>query len=145
MSTHTVEYIRSNVESDLELNQRLYGIDCSGAIGFVLNRYIDWADSGESENGMVMWGCTIVEGLVARLNIAERVRTDFRGTRDSVLAVYHMNRLGDRDGLAQLRQYADELLERDDPADTAGAADLEFCYIEARRAWSSFVLHHTYR
>ena len=102
-----VEYIKSHVKEDLEINRESSGEDYSMYLGSTLHNYLVIP---YNKQVVFEWGMRRLGMLEDRLKRETGKFTTFHETKKCALAVHELWKAGDREGLAEIKRYANGLM-----------------------------------
>ena len=108
MTNETVEYVKSRIEDDLNTNRRETGRDYSMELGVSLlecARHCSDAD-------FVLMTLSGVLKTIEEKSLGDGKKPYFVQTRKCGLAVHEMWKKGDDEGLREIKNYGQELLNR---------------------------------
>ncbi len=109
MENRNVEYIKSHVESDLELNRKMNDRDYSGELGAILKKYLINMDN---EDALVFGGIMEVGKLEEKLSAETGKMVSFHEIKKCGLAIKDMLKEADISGITEIHKYANELLAK---------------------------------
>ena len=109
MINKNVAYIKSHVQRDLEISQRITDKDFSADLGIMLNVYLAYPPDKVITP---LIGAFYLGELEEKVKSETGKRPTFHETTKCGLKIHLMWKEGDEEGLAEIQRYANELVGR---------------------------------
>lgn len=107
-----VAYVKYSIHSDLALNRKLTEREFNVELAAVLLTYLQHP---ENEDELIALGLRGLSMLEREIEAETGAKVSFHQTKKCALAVYEIWASGNQEGLAELRQFASELVVRPVP------------------------------